>query len=68
MLRVSCCICASLGSKAKQRTVTASGNDLHGQHVSAINLEACLPHTAEEMPMLAPPMSTEYKLHAVCFA
>lgn len=28
MPRVSCCICASLGSKAKQRTVTASGKDL----------------------------------------
>ncbi len=28
MARRSCCICASLGSKAKHRTVTASGKDL----------------------------------------
>lgn len=43
---VSCCICASLGSNAKQRTVTASGNDLQTKVVQRCGTDIHTP-----MPM-----------------
>ena len=51
---VSCCICASLGSNAKQRTVTASGNDLQTKVFQPCGIDIHTP-----MPMACGPSGVQ---------